>query len=141
VHQYVHILYTYSNLSLTYDRFNHLAVEILSCVDVQCGQNAQCLEISVGNPECRCLPGFYGDGLFCYEPTGVDVNTGTTRDKCEIKANHDFLHIILMRILIKVERQIVDKFETYVIHLLSAFTAVLAVLTFAAVRQDTLEMD
>lgn len=50
--------------------------EILSCADVQCGQNAECVELSSGNPECRCLTGFYGDGLFCYEPTGVEVGTG-----------------------------------------------------------------
>lgn len=32
-----------------------------------------CQEIPGGQPECRCLPGFFGDGLYCYEHTGVEI--------------------------------------------------------------------
>lgn len=59
-----------------YSGDGYTCTKILSCADVQCGQNAECVELSAGNPECRCLPKFYGDGLFCYEPTGVEVGTG-----------------------------------------------------------------
>lgn len=47
--------------------------EIMTCTDIQCGPNAACQEIPGGQPECRCLPGYFGDGLYCYEHTGIDI--------------------------------------------------------------------
>jgi len=52
---------------------NFWSQEILTCQDMQCGPNAECVQIDSGEPECRCLAGFYGDGLYCYQHTGVDI--------------------------------------------------------------------
>ncbi|XP_021945973.1 nidogen isoform X2 [Folsomia candida] len=68
-----------------YSGDGYTCTKILSCADVQCGQNAECVELSAGNPECRCLPKFYGDGLFCYEPTGVEVGTGDQPDCRQVR--------------------------------------------------------
>lgn len=46
---------------------------MMTCRDVQCGPNADCQEIPGGQPECVCAPGYFGDGLYCYEHTGVEI--------------------------------------------------------------------
>ncbi|CAG7838551.1 unnamed protein product [Allacma fusca] len=65
-----------------YSGDGYTCTKILSCADVQCGSNAECVELSVGEPECRCLSGFYGDGLFCYQQTdtGAEISPGVPPD-------------------------------------------------------------
>jgi nidogen (entactin) len=49
-----------------------------TCREAQCHPDAECFENKFGTPECKCRPGFRGDGLQC-----TPENTGATRHRSD----------------------------------------------------------
>lgn len=119
-------------------------LEIMTCLHIQCGPNAVCQEVPGAQPECRCLPGYIGDGLYCYEHTGIEI-PGFSYAIFKF-FNKDYRQLIILCTLysscqrLKTASQTVVKCETFVIRMQSVFTVDPVILSFVAVSQDMWEM-
>ncbi|XP_071454679.1 nidogen-like isoform X2 [Hetaerina americana] len=43
--------------------------KLKTCSDIQCDPNADCVMLRLGQPACRCIPGFKGNGYQCVQVT------------------------------------------------------------------------
>jgi len=73
-----------------------------TCREAQCHPDAECFENKFGTPECKCRPGFRGDGLQCTpENTGATPLKGMKNFqlKCKwLKARLAILRTIALRL-------------------------------------------
>lgn len=47
------------------DKFFYSSAEDLTCQDIRCDYNADCIQRSRNSPQCFCRPGFQGNGTVC----------------------------------------------------------------------------
>ncbi|XP_047002161.1 nidogen isoform X1 [Schistocerca americana] len=53
--------------------------KLLSCSDLRCHPDAECVELHPGSLQCQCLPGFTGNGVFC---TAIEKLSCTVANNC-----------------------------------------------------------